>query len=261
MLGILDGGLRLWVVGRSVLARILVPLGLAAAASSFVFGDFTSSADIAFYGRAALLVGLLLVGTAAGAAVFRLRLDEHEIDVAAVLRLLARHWFAVTLSLVLGLTTVSLTLIVLGGTTADTLVLALVLVPFSVLFAHAISLSLVAAILWSGEDGWIRRLMHIPAGKLFGLAALWTAAIVIFSVLVVAWQIILLGFFLESALAPLGVDLDEWQSAGRGFILLIPAAVLLGPGSGGVWTLALLDESVRRTGLDLQRQARAIEAS
>ncbi|MFV1990993.1 MAG: hypothetical protein ACC652_09675, partial [Acidimicrobiales bacterium] len=117
VLGILDGGLRLWVVGRSVLAKILLPLGLAAAAVSFTFGDFSSTADVGFYGRAGLLTGLFLVGTGAGAAVLRLRLDQQWIDVGSVLRLLASHWFAVVFSLLLGVATVSLTFIALGGIT------------------------------------------------------------------------------------------------------------------------------------------------
>jgi len=261
VLGILDGGLRLWVVGRSVLTRILLPLGLAAAGVSFAFGDFSSTSDFGFYGRAGLLAGLFLMGTGAGAAVLRLRLEQQRIDVGAVLRLLGSHWLALVLSLALGVGTVSMTFIALGAITEDTVVLAVLLVPFAVLVGHAVSLGLVATIVWSGTQGWVRRLMHIPAGKVFGLATLWTAAIVIFSFLVVAWQLILVGFFFESALAPLGIDLDKWQSARRGFILLLPATLLLGPGSGGVWTLALLDESVRKTGLDLQYRARAMEAS
>ncbi len=244
-----------------MLAKILLPVALVAGAASFAFGEYESAADFGFYGRSGLFVVVFLVGTAAGSAVQRLRLDGVDITVGSTLRTMASHWLSFMVSLVLGVATVVMTLIGLGSITQNTVVLVVFLVPLSVVVGQLISLGLVATVVWSGEAGWVRRLLHISAGKLFGVGCLWSAAIVIFSALVVAWQVILLAFFLDSALAPLGIDLEQWQSASRGFILLLPAAVLLGPGAGGVWTLALLDESVRKTGLDLTYQARAMAGS
>lgn len=251
VIGLLDGGLRLWVVARSALARIILLSGLVIGVISVLL----PVGDLGGYARFSLLLAMFIIGEAAGAVTLHMMLGDGELSSGATWQGVRKHWFAVVLAWLT--LTAGGVLLLSWVVESEMFWLPQVLLWAGYVFMLSfVSLLLVTAILEESGRSTFGRLRSLTKGfraKAFGLACLWGLAAVLFATMMAAWLVGLIFAVFAAALGPLQLDAEELDPARWTALLSLGPLMIFAPGSAGIWGLFLIDLSVQREGLDLTR--------